>query len=155
MFTIVTIGNPARGDDGAGPAVAGLLRARGIAVVEVEEPTRLVDLMPQAGTLVVVDAVVSGAPPGSVVVVDVTSDPLPTSVSASSHTLSLAQGLELARTVGRWPGRVLVVGVEVEAIHAEPGLHDSTRRAVAVAGEMISALVGAGEGAGHGVGSTP
>lgn len=145
MVTVVTIGNPFRGDDGAGPAVADRLRTAGVAVVEVEEPTRVVDVLPVDGTLVVVDAVISGAPAGSVVVLDVTDDPLPTEVSTSSHTVSLAQGLELARTLGRWPEQVIIVGIEVEAIHPEPGLHPGTRRAVELAASVIVGFVGGRE----------
>lgn len=141
MFTVVTLGNPDRGDDGAGPAVAVRLREAGVPVTEVEEPTRLVEILDDAGTTLIVDAVMSGAPPGSVILLDVTETSLPAGVTASSHTISLAQGLELARTLGAWPERVIVIGIEVEEIHPRPGLHPGTSRAVAVATELILSLL--------------
>lgn len=142
MAMIVTLGNPQRGDDGAGPAVAARLREAGVDVVELGEPTRLVDILPATGTVVVVDAVISGAPPGSVLVLDLTDAPLPRKVTASSHTISLAQGLELARTLGAWPDRLILVGIEVEELRPDPGLNPITSRAVGIAVEVIIGLVG-------------
>lgn len=142
MFTVVTLGNPNRGDDGAGPAVAARLREARVPVTEVEDPTRLVDVLDGPGTTMIVDAVMSGAPPGSVIMLDVTEGALPVGVAASSHTISLAQGLELARTLGAWPERVILIGIEVEEIHPSPGLHPGTSRAVDIATEVILSLLG-------------
>lgn len=138
MATVVTIGNPHRGDDGVGPWIAERLRGRGIEPVEVEDPTRLVGIE-EPDLLVLVDAVMSGAPVGAVVVLDVTDQPLPSEVATSSHTLTLGQGLALRRQVGEWPRRVIVVGVEIEVIHPEPGLHP---RVEVAAGHAVDVVLG-------------
>ncbi len=138
MARVVTLGNPHRGDDGVGPWVAERLAGRGYPSTHLEDPTRLVDV-DEEERLVIVDAVISGAPVGAVLVLDVTVDPLPTEVSASSHSISLAQGLELRRRLGAWPERVLVVGVEIEVIHPEPGLHPEVEVA---AGHAVDVVVG-------------
>ncbi|NND85555.1 MAG: hydrogenase maturation protease [Acidimicrobiia bacterium] len=140
MATVVTLGNPHRGDDGVGPWIAERLRDRGVSPLEVEDPTRLVDLA-ETDLLVVVDAVISGAPVGAVLVLDVTDRPLPTEVTTSSHTISLGQGLALLQRVGTWPRRVLVVGVEIEEIHPEPGLHAEVEVAAGHAVEVVVGLL--------------
>ena len=57
---VVGIGNPLRGDDGVGPAVAALLRARahpGVQVAEVHaDPIALLDLWAGRRRVVLVDA---------------------------------------------------------------------------------------------------
>ncbi len=138
MATVVTIGNPHRGDDGVGPWIGDRLRELGVEVVEVEDPTRLVGIE-EPEVLILVDAVMSGAPVGAVVVLDVTDHPLPSEVATSSHTLTLGQGLALRRQVGDWPGLVLVVGVEIEVIHPEPGLHP---RVEVAAGHAVDVVLG-------------
>jgi hydrogenase maturation protease len=61
-----------------------------------------------------IDAVSSGADPGTVHRFDVSAEPLPTSLrgSTSTHALGLADAIELARTLGRLPERVVVYGIE-------------------------------------------
>ena len=136
MATVATLGNPHRGDDGIGPWIAAKLRAHGIEPVEMEEPTRIVDV-DEADLLVLVDAVISGAPVGSVVVLDVTDRELPGAVTTSSHSVTLGQALALRRQVASWPSRVVVVGVEIEEIHPEPGLHPETEAAGGLAVDLI------------------
>jgi hydrogenase 3 maturation protease len=68
--TVVGVGNPLRGDDGAGPLVArGLRRVPGLRVVEAEEVPESHLARITAGppdTIVLVDAVDLGAAPGAV-----------------------------------------------------------------------------------------
>ena len=140
MATVLTLGNPHRGDDGVGPWIGEELAAHGIGSKHVEDPTRIADI-DEDGLLLIVDAVISGAPVGAVLVLDVTDRPLPTEVSTSSHTVSLAQGLELRRRIGSWPERVLVVGVEIEEIHPEPGFHPEIEVAATHAVDVIVGLL--------------
>lgn len=114
---VIGVGNAYRGDDGAGLAVAegarGLLPAD-VDVVECEqEPTRLLDAWESATVAVVVDAVVSGAPAGTVHRFDASDSPLPARFFRSStHAFGVGDAVELARTLGRLPSRVVVYGVE-------------------------------------------
>ncbi len=130
---VVGLGSPDRGDDAAGPLVAAAVAAQvadralvGVHVVEREDPTALIDLLDPAGpagawaAAVIIDAVRSGAAPGTVTILDVGPGaqdlrslgarlhPGP----AGTHGFGLAGAIELARALDRLPPRVVVVGIE-------------------------------------------
>jgi len=112
---VIGVGNAYRRDDGAGLALAGrLVRSPGVEVVRCEdEPTRLLEAWAGADLALVVDAVSSGAEPGTVHRLDASCRPLPAAVfRGSTHALGLGEAIELARALGRLPGRLLVYGVE-------------------------------------------
>jgi hydrogenase maturation protease len=138
----VGVGNPYRSDDGAGLAVAERLRetAPEIEVVTCEqEPLRLLDAWSGADLAIVVDAVSSGATPGTVHRFDATSEPVPSTVfRGSTHALGVGDAIELARTLGRLPDRVLVFGIEGERFTAG----DRLSPAVAVAVEPLASELG-------------
>ena len=78
-----------------------------------DEPTRLLELWAGLDTVVVVDALRSGAAPGTLRRVDAGDGPLPRELHlASTHALGIADALELARTLDRAPRRVVVLGLE-------------------------------------------
>jgi len=133
----VCLGSPFRGDDAAGPAVAERLRAAGATVLDcADEPTRLLDLWDGLDTLVVVDAVRSGAPPGTMHRVEARDGPLPRDLRlASTHAMGIADALELGRALGRAPRRVVVVGVE----GASFGMGEELSPAVAAALDPLAA----------------
>jgi hydrogenase maturation protease len=112
---VIGVGNVYRGDDAAGLIVARRLRERGVDALEQEgEPVSLVELFAQRDAVMLVDAVQSGAPPGTVHRVDVSDAPLPRKLrgSTSTHAVGLGEAIELARALGRLPPRVVVYGVE-------------------------------------------
>jgi len=94
--------------------VAARLRAAGATVLDcADEPTRLLDLWQGLDLVVVVDALSSGAPAGTLHRVDAADGPLPRDLRlASTHAMGVADALELGRALGRAPRRVVVVGVE-------------------------------------------
>jgi len=135
---IIGLGNSDRGDDGVGIAVARAAAGRevpGVEVIQVPDPTALVDVWDGLDQVVVVDAVTSQQTAGSVTVLDVTDAPLPAEgwAGGGTHALGLAAVVELSRALGRLPRRLVVVGVE--AAHFMPGaaLSDAVARAVEVA----------------------
>jgi hydrogenase maturation protease len=130
---VVGLGSPDRGDDAVGAHVTAVVARAvaerglvGVHVVEHEDPTALIDLLDPAGpasawdAVIVVDAVRSGAGPGTVTILDVGTDgqgvdSLGTHLDpgpAGTHGFGLAGAIELARALDRLPRRVLVVGVE-------------------------------------------
>jgi len=111
------LGSLYRGDDAVGPLVADRLRAAGAVVLEChDEPTRLLDAWAGLDLVVIVDAVSSGAPVGTVHRVDPGDGPLPRDLGlASTHAFSVPDALELGRALGQAPRRVIVVGVEGSA----------------------------------------
>ena len=118
---VIGLGNSWRSDDGAGPAVArGLLdevRAR-VRVYE-SEPVGLIEEWHGADAVIVIDAVSSGAPPGTIHRLDPLAEPIPAELSQSStHAFGLAETIELARTLDRLPDQLTVYGIEGERFTA-------------------------------------
>jgi hydrogenase maturation protease len=100
----------------AGPA-GGDLAARspdGVEILEHEgEPLELIEACDGADEVWIVDAVSSGAPAGALHRFEAGDQPLPSALfRVSTHRLGLAEALELARTLGRLPPRVVVHGIE-------------------------------------------
>jgi hydrogenase maturation protease len=94
--------------------VAERLRAAGAPVLDcADEPTRLLDLWSGLDTVVVVDAVLSGAPPGTLHRIDAADGPLPRDLRlASTHAMGIADALDLGRLLGQAPRHVVVLGIE-------------------------------------------
>jgi hydrogenase maturation protease len=113
----VCLGSIFRGDDAVGPLAAERLRAAGATVLDcADEPTRLLSEWEGLDTLVVVDAVVTGAPAGTLHRRDAGEGPLSPDLSlASTHAVGIADALELGRALGRAPRRVVVLGLEGRA----------------------------------------
>jgi hydrogenase maturation protease len=116
---IAGLGNEMRGDDAVGLLVARELLARdtgpGIDVREQPgEPIALLDAWPDHDAAVLVDAMSSGAAPGTIARFDASGERLAETMRscASTHAVSLAGALELAAALGRLPRRVIVYGVE-------------------------------------------
>jgi hydrogenase maturation protease len=109
-MNVIGLGNEWRGDDGVGLEVARRLGGRELG----GEPIELAEALFGGAEVVVVDAVSSGAPPGTVHTFDASTEPLPARLfgASSTHTLGLAEALELARSLGRLPHRVTVYGIE-------------------------------------------
>lgn len=139
---VVAIGNAYRRDDGAGLAVADRLRDHmpsGVELVSCEqEPSRLIDVCEGATTALVVDAVESGAAPGTLHRFDASHRPVPERLFRSStHAFGVGEAIELARALGRLPDRVIVYGIEGAAFGAGEGLSEP----VAAAVEQVAAAV--------------
>jgi hydrogenase maturation protease len=125
---VIGIGNEWRSDDGAGLEVARRLGGR-----ELDgEPIGLVEALDGADEVAIVDAVFSGAPPGTVHEFEAGAEPLPVALfgSSSTHALGLAEAIEMARTLGRLPTRVRVLGIEGARFDFGRGLSPAVEAAV-------------------------
>jgi hydrogenase maturation protease len=124
---VVGVGREGRRDDAAGLRAARLARAllwpRG-RVVECEgATTSLLDAWRGADTVIVVDAMVSGAPPGTVRRLDTAREALPAVLyRGSTHGLGLAEAVELARSLGQSPRSLVIYGIEGEDFGFGPRL---------------------------------
>lgn len=132
---VIGIGNPLRGDDAIGAEAAAVLRDRPEEVAEVfthdGEPSGLMDLWEGRGLVIVVDAVSSGNPPGTVLRMDAGVRELPADYfAASTHLIGLPEAVELARSLGRLPEGLVVYGIEAEAFEPGAGLSDAARKGV-------------------------
>lgn len=136
---IVCIGNPLMGDDGVGIEVAKSLRKLnlGESVPILERQIIDVSILDQsegASKLVIVDAVKSGGPPGSVVKFSPGDPGAPVLRAPLSHEQGLDDIVALAEKGGMRPPSVVVIGVEPEDCSPGEGL------SVKVAGAIPSVL---------------
>jgi len=114
---VLGVGNAERGADAAGPLTAQRLFAARDPAVEVRtlagEAAELIDAWTGRRAVVVIDAVVTGASPGTLhrwdAVHDAPDVPLR---ETSSHGFGLGQAIELARALGRLPPVLIVYGIE-------------------------------------------
>jgi hydrogenase maturation protease len=144
-IVVVGVGNAFRGDDAVGLDVAERVRERAedVEVVTSQlEPTRLLDAWEGADAVLIVDAVASGAEPGTLHRYDASERAVPSAVFRSStHAFSIGDTLELARALGRLPRRVLVYGVEAAGFVAGEAVSPAVRAAVEPAAEAMLADV--------------
>ena len=148
---VVGLGSPHRGDDAVGPKVARAVAALGLPDVEVlvhEDPTDLVELWSGYDSVVVVDAVCSGATAGRLCVLETGAGlhPLPDVAwrrtgRGGTHAFGLAAAVELARVLHRLPARVTVVGVEAGGLDHGAALSPEVAVAVPVAVEVVARTV--------------
>lgn len=126
---VIGVGNAMRGDDAAGPLVARRVRAHAPAGVEVYEASgegaSLMDAWAGADLVLLVDAVRSGAAPGTIHRFDAHAERLPVGFfHYSTHAFSLAEAVELARALGALPPRLIVYGIEGHDYDAGAGLSE-------------------------------
>jgi hydrogenase maturation protease len=150
---VVGIGNPFRRDDGVGAVVADRVRqARppGVRVVELDgEPARLVDAWAGAPVAIVIDAMRSGAAPGTLRRAELATTGCRddrTGVSgsaapvrpASTHACSLGDAVDLGRALDRVPARLVLYTVEGRDFADGPGLSEPV---AAVVPDVVARVV--------------
>jgi hydrogenase maturation protease len=144
VHLVLGVGNEYGRDDAVGLAVARRLAGRvpaGVTVVECEqEPSRLIDAWAGAATALVVDAVHSGASPGTLHRFDASSEPIPARIfRTSTHAFGVGDAIELARVLGMLPPHVVVHGVEGGAFGAGAELSPPVAAAIEPAAEAVMA----------------
>lgn len=141
---VIGIGHPFRRDDAIGPLVAERVAAATGAELLVHhgEGSDLMERWQGRARVVVVDATASGAAPGTVRVWDAAT-PLPAQLfPKGSHLFGLAEGIEMARLLGRLPAAMIVVGVEGQDFSAGEGLSPAVAAAVDEAVRVAVAAAG-------------
>lgn len=138
---ILGCGNQDRGDDGAGVAVVRRLRELGVDAVEHDgDMLALVDAWSGSGEVVLVDAAVSGAAPGSITVWNANASVLPAAIfRCSTHAFGVAEGVELARAMGRLPARLTLYGIEGASFDQGAPLSPAVAEAVERVAQEIAA----------------
>lgn len=113
---IIGCGNLHRGDDAAGQLVARRLRELGVpAEAESGEALSLIESWKGCEEVILIDAVVTRAKPGTISFWDAGSaDALPAdgAKDTSTHGFGVARAIELARTLDRLPPKLLIYGIE-------------------------------------------
>ncbi len=145
-------GSRDRRDDAVGPIIARRLAgARGDVelIGPFADPLDLLGAWDGADLALLVDATRSGAPGGTLHVVEIdvaaTGDPTATAEHSlgltSTHGIGLSGALRLAAAVGRAPRRVVVVGVEGESFDFGEGLSPRVAGCIPHALRRVEAIV--------------
>lgn len=140
---VIAVGNAWRGDDGLGPELAARLRRlalRGVHVVDAPGDPGLIDAWSPDDHVILLDAVSSGAPGGTIISRDAVGAPLPRAwFRASSHNIGVADAVELARALGRLPRTLVFIGIEAASLSAGVGLSPAVRQALSPALALVRA----------------
>jgi hydrogenase maturation protease len=141
---VIGVGNERRGDDGAGLETARRLR-EGARLAEIDvreaqgEAIELLDAWQDRDAVVLVDAMRSGAAPGTIRRLDASREPLPARLrgSSSTHAVALDQAIELARALDRLPQRVVVYAVEGRCFETGAEVSDEVAAAVPALADAV------------------
>jgi hydrogenase maturation protease len=142
-IVVIGVGNEYRSDDGAGIAVARRLRAlfpAGVTILEESgEGAALMQGWQGAAWVMLVDAVRSGASPGTIHRLDARAAPMPTGFfHYSTHAFSVAEAVELARSLDQLPAHLVVYGIEGATFAAGVELSPAVEQAVEAVVERIA-----------------
>ena len=146
---IVGIGNEYRGDDAVGLIVTRRLKLRladSVAVLEQGgDGAALMEAWRGAETVIVIDAVVSGAAPGTIHRFDANTRPIPEgALRCSTHAFGVAEAIELSRALGDLPGSLVVYGVEGKNFAPGVGLSPEVENAACIVVRRVFAEAQAG-----------
>lgn len=126
---IIGVGNMDRGDDAVGLLVVRQLRRTLPDQIGMRETNgdalELMELWRGSERVILIDAVQSGVEPGTIHRWEVHHGPLPGRWFAhSTHALSVAEAIEIARALGELPSWFVVYGIEGRQfeVGAEPSL---------------------------------
>ena len=137
---LIGIGNEYRSDDRIGLEVARQIRKEQFPSVIVKEESgegaALMEAWRGYENVIAVDAVSSGVTPGTLFRIDVNKETVPIKFfHYSTHAFSVAEAIELARTMKTLPPRLLVYGIEGANFNAgvniSHAVHESAKQVVA------------------------
>jgi hydrogenase maturation protease len=114
---VIGLGNPDRGDDGAGALavsrLVGRLPADVVTLVRSGDMLSLIEEWTGFDDVVCVDAAAPMGKPGRIHRIDLAAGDLPREMSCtSSHAFGLAEAVALARALGRAPRNLIVIAIE-------------------------------------------
>jgi hydrogenase maturation protease len=134
-LALVGVGNEWRSDDALGILVARELKRRfsgSVRVIEVaNEGTSLIEAMDGVEGVILVDALSSSDPPGTVLRFDLSHSGVPATVSTPvGHAFALTGAVELARRLHRLPPVVLLYGIVGKCFDLGTGLSDCVVKSI-------------------------
>jgi hydrogenase maturation protease len=117
MNLVIGIGNRFRSDDSFGPKVIDRLAEIAPGKLEIRshdgEPAGLIESWSNYSNVILVDAVSSGAPAGTLHIHELTNNALPEKFNLySTHAFGIPQAVELGRALHKLPERLLFIGAE-------------------------------------------
>ncbi len=139
---VVGVGNEERCDDAVGLVIVRSLQAKNLPDVTIVEArgdgTKLEEVWKGADNVIVVDAICSGAPPGTIHRIEAHVQEVPTGLwRCSSHSFGVGEAIELARSLNRLPARMTVLGIEGKNFDMGIGL---SREVVSAARQVVATI---------------
>jgi hydrogenase maturation protease len=140
---VIGVGNDFRNDDAAGLIVARGLKRECVCGLHVEELSGegagLMEAMAGADVVFLVDAVSSGSPVGTTFRIDAAVQTIPSDFfHYSTHAFSVAESVEMARTLGQLPGYCVLFGIEGKDFGVGTTV---SKEIVKAAGEVVKAIL--------------
>ena len=116
-FLVLGIGNPFRGDDGAGWAVIDALEIKTHGKVSLQKSrgdvADLLEIFQSYEKVILVDACQSSHPPGTWTRIDALKEPLPIEkTKTSTHGITISQSIVLAKALGQLPKQLIIYAIE-------------------------------------------
>lgn len=148
---VLGIGNLVMSDDGVGVRVVNRLQQEHRLPPEVtviDGGTLGLDLLPQIGAcqrLLVIDAVETGHPPGTLVRLSGEEIPLALETKVSPHQMGLKDLLTVASLMGEAPGEMVLLGVQPGSIEMSMELSPEVEaKVLPLVGQVLEELSGWG-----------
>ena len=114
---LIGIGNEFRSDDGIGLIIVRQIQNKQISSITVKEASgegaALMEAWKGYESVILVDAISSGAKPGTILKIEASKEIVPAKFfHCSTHAFGAAEAIELAREMKLMPTRLLVHGIE-------------------------------------------
>jgi hydrogenase maturation protease len=114
---LVGIGNEYRSDDSIGIVIARKIRGKKLSSVSVQEESgegaALMEAWQGYENVILVDAVSSGAKPGTIFRIEANKEPVSSKFfHYSTHAFSVTEAIELARAMNTLPRGLVIYGIE-------------------------------------------
>ena len=138
---VVGIGNPDRGDDAIGLAVAERLTEDATVMLSGGDPASLIDAWEGWSWVIIVDAVTSTDAPGTVTIRELIDSPDQGVGVHSSHSLGPLEAIAIGEALGVLPGRVTLVGIEADEFGVDMEMSSAVLAAVDKATVTVRFLI--------------
>lgn len=143
---VLCLGNCYRKDDGVGWVIADRLLEKDLPGVVIRtmlgEGASLMESWEGFDQVILVDAVTSGARPGSILLLNVNEEAVPQSLFRySTHLFGIGEAFEMARILGRLPMAIYFVGVEGREFSLGEGLSEPVEACIAEVVGQVGQLI--------------
>jgi hydrogenase maturation protease len=140
---LIGIGNEYRSDDSVGLTAIRALNKQELPydtllIESSGDGAELIEMWSTARTAILIDAVSSGAKPGTIYRFDALKQPIPAQLSfRSTHAFSIAEAIELARVLDQIPPSLIVYAIEGQNFSTGVGLSSEVENAMRKVVEQV------------------
>ena len=139
---IIGVGNAYRSDDAVGLLAVRTLNAlhlpHTLCIESDGDGATLIDTWSNAGRVILIDAISSGAQPGTIYRINALKKPLPASTSFSStHAFGVAEAIQPARILDQLPASLTIYGIGGKHFVAGTELSPEVEKAMREVVELV------------------